>query len=70
MSTFPVEGVRFLAELANHNDREWFGAHKTEFEEFINKLSQNFLESFKDKLASLLGPEIEGNLYRIYRVVW
>lgn len=69
MSIFPAEGVRFLAELAANNNREWFSAHRSEFEEFVNKPSHEFFAGFKKQLASSLGTEMDGKLYRIYRDV-
>jgi len=33
---FPTEGLSFLQKLKKNNNRDWFKAHKGEFEEFVN----------------------------------
>ena len=32
---FPPEGLKFLRQLKTHNTREWFGAHRDEYMEFV-----------------------------------
>jgi len=64
--------LHFLSELKKNNSREWFQAHKQEyerirknFEDFSTVLLEN-LQSFDETLRSL---EIKQCLFRIYRDV-
>ncbi|WP_316803037.1 DUF2461 domain-containing protein [Pedobacter nototheniae] len=59
----------FLQLLKQNNDREWFAAHKTEFQK-----EQGIIESFAQTLLDLMNthdvietPSGKKSLYRIYR---
>lgn len=69
---FPTEGIAFLRKLRKNNNRDWFGKHKSEYEENVKLPMQSFIASLK-KPMSLLAPEIEvdpkRSLFRIYRDV-
>ncbi|MCZ4245764.1 DUF2461 domain-containing protein [Pedobacter punctiformis] len=62
-------GLDFLKLLKKNNDREWFNAHKTEFQK-----KQVLIESFAQALLDLMNthdvietPSGKKSLYRIYR---
>jgi uncharacterized protein (TIGR02453 family) len=67
---FPEEMIPFFKKLKRNNNREWFAAHKDEFEENVKFPMQCFIAS----LAPLFGefaPEVDidpkRSLFRIYR---
>ena len=61
----------FFKKLAKHNDREWFGEHKEEYEEGWNGPMKTVLEEVRDKIdASFPHCELdEPKTFRIYRDV-
>ncbi len=67
---FPKEGITFLKNLKKNNNREWFGKHKPEFEEYVKLPMQSFIEAMKQPMATL-APEFQvdpkKSLFRIYR---
>ena len=67
---FPEEMIPFFKKLKRNNNREWFAAHKDEFEENVKFPMQCFIAS----LAPLFGefaPEVDidpkRSIFRIYR---
>ncbi|MBS1700484.1 MAG: DUF2461 domain-containing protein [Armatimonadetes bacterium] len=67
--SFPESGRRFLRELELNNNRDWFNAHKAEYETEVKGPSEEFFEDVQQGLADLRGEEFGGKLYRIYRDV-
>jgi len=72
MAKIYPETLQFLSELKKNNNREWFQAHKKEyerirknFEDFSTVLLEN-LKSFDETLRNL---EVKQCLFRIYRDV-
>jgi uncharacterized protein (TIGR02453 family) len=67
---FPKEGLKFLKQLKKNNNREWFGKHKAEYEEFVKLPIQSLIASLKAPMVKF-APEIDVNpkrsLFRIYR---
>lgn len=68
-SNIPASGLEFLKSLKQHNNRDWFNAHK---EEFIRQ--QAFIADFADHLLLELNihdqietPSGKKSLHRIYR---
>jgi uncharacterized protein (TIGR02453 family) len=67
---FPAEGLKFLRALKRNNRREWFQAHREDYEryvrgpmtEFVLALATDFRRIAPEMLAD---PKI--SLYRIYR---
>jgi uncharacterized protein (TIGR02453 family) len=57
-SGFPKEGLKFLADLEAHNEREWFKANKAVFDRALLEPMQELVDE--------LGP---GKVFRIYRDV-
>lgn len=73
---FPQEGLNFLAELAENNNKEWFNEHKQTYLDFIVSPAQSFIETVGEQLK-FISPHIQydtrtngqGSLMRIYRDV-
>ncbi len=69
---FPKRTVTFLRELAAHNDRDWFAAHKAEYEAAVMEPSRAFVLAMGERLRRLapgirFDPRANGSLFRIYR---
>jgi len=75
-SGFPEEAQRFLIQLADNNDRDWFNAHKQLYIDSIVTPSIAFVQAMGERLQ-FLSPHIQydtrtngqGSLMRIYRDV-
>ncbi len=70
---FPPTLFRFLSELAVHNDREWFQAHRERFEADVRGPMQAFILAFAEPLRSLSPHYLAdprpsgGSMFRIFR---
>ncbi|SFV50002.1 hypothetical protein MNB_SM-7-218 [hydrothermal vent metagenome] len=69
---FPSEALDLLARIGQNNTKEWFEAHKSEYEEYILTPSRIFVEEMGDHLLALeptinYAPKINYSLFRIYR---
>ncbi|HXY19903.1 MAG TPA: DUF2461 domain-containing protein [Gemmatimonadales bacterium] len=71
-SFFTPASLRFLRGLARHNRREWFEAHRRDYETAILFPMRDFVEEMDVRLARL-APEMVGDpkrsIFRIYRDV-
>jgi len=73
-SGFPASGLQFFAELAQHNDRPWFEAHRQTYLDCVLAPAQAFVSALGERLRAL-SPEITydtrttgtGSIRRIYR---
>ena len=71
---FPNEGLQFLADLGENNDRDWFNARKQTYTDNIVTPAVAFAESLGERLQ-YISPHIQydtrtngqGSLMRIYR---
>lgn len=67
---FPKSGLDFLRKLKKHNNRDWFNAHKSEYEELVKFPMQSYISSLKPVFAGF-APEFDINpkksIFRIYR---
>lgn len=75
MRYFSKETLRFLADLAAHNDRAWFLANKARYEEHVKEPALCFIVDAGRPLAKI-APEVRadprpvgGSLFRIHRDV-
>lgn len=73
-SGFPKRTVTFLRDLAAHNDRDWFAAHKREYEEAVLAPARAFVLAMGERLKRLtpgirFDPRPNGSIFRIYRDV-
>ena len=72
-SYFTPATFKFLRALARHNERDWFQAHKAQYEEFVKDPSLRLIRDMQRPLHRL-SPQltadprpIGGSLFRIYR---
>jgi uncharacterized protein (TIGR02453 family) len=72
-ASFGPELFTFLEELRANNDREWFAANKTRYEQHLLEPALDFVEEFAPHLAKI-SPHFRadarptgGSLFRIYR---
>lgn len=73
-SGFPQQGIDFLADLATHNEREWFEAHKKEYQQYLLEPAVSFVIELGRKLQAISNgirydtrTDGSGVLMRIYR---
>ncbi|MGC2854877.1 DUF2461 domain-containing protein [Novispirillum sp. DQ9] len=71
MTVLPLEGRRFLADLAVNNDRAWFEAHRADFTRFVQEPLRALAATLAPTMAAL-DPLIEtdprrGVVSRIHR---
>jgi len=71
-SGFSRKTLSFLREIKNNNNKEWFEAHKSEYEQLILNPSRLFVVEMGEHLQALeptinAEPKINKSLYRIYR---
>jgi uncharacterized protein (TIGR02453 family) len=71
---FPEEGLRFLEELKQNNNREWFQANKGLYREYVLGPAQDFvlalgegLQSISEGIAYGNQASGQGSILRIYR---
>ena len=67
---FPTEGITFLKKLKKNNNREWFNAHKSDYEDFVKFPMQSLITSMREPFSEF-APEIDADpkrsMFRIYR---
>ena len=67
---FPPEGLTFLRKLKRNNNRDWFQAHKDDYQQWVKSPMEELIVSIGEGLRRL-APEIVADpklsLYRIYR---
>ncbi|MCP4941716.1 MAG: DUF2461 domain-containing protein [Planctomycetaceae bacterium] len=65
--------IRFLRELSANNNREWFKANKTLYEEDVLDVALHFIQSMQEPLAEFaphftaVPTRVGGSLMRVYR---
>jgi len=70
---FTPELFRFLARLKRNNNRDWFQAHKDEYEAYARQPALRFIEDFAGPLSEIApylvadARPTRGSLFRIYR---
>jgi uncharacterized protein (TIGR02453 family) len=70
---FAPELFTFLAELKDHNDRDWFAVNKPRYEAHVLEPALDFIEVFGPRLHTIsphfrADPRrVGGSLFRIYR---
>ena len=69
---FPKRTVEFLRELKKHNDREWFAAHRGEYEEAVMAPARAFVLALGERLRRLapalrFEPRVNGSIFRVQR---
>ena len=69
---FPEGGVAFLRDLSEHNDREWFTAHRAVWDDEIVPAMLEWCAALADRLKDVMPrlvflPRVGGSLYRLNR---
>jgi uncharacterized protein (TIGR02453 family) len=68
--TFPAETLRFLRALKRNNRREWFNAHRDDYEAYVRQPMTAIVERLAVDLRAF-APELVASpkvsIYRIYR---
>lgn len=69
---FSKKTIPFLESIRKNNNKEWFEAHKSEYQELILNPSRAFVEEMGEHLMALeptinFAPKINHSLFRIYR---
>lgn len=69
---FSKKTLSFLKAIKKNNNKEWFEAHRSEYEELILNPSRVFVSEMGEHLQALeptinFSPKINKSLYRIYR---
>lgn len=70
---FTADVWRFLAELSQHNDRDWFATHKKRYEQTIRDPALRFIRAMAPRLETLAPAliaddrKLGGSLMRIHR---
>src|SRR5947207_3530875 len=69
---FPESGLAFLRDLSNHNDRDWFEAHRSVWDEQIVPAMLEWCATLADRLKDVMPrlvflPRVGGSLYRLTR---
>ncbi|MEA1891168.1 MAG: DUF2461 domain-containing protein [Campylobacterota bacterium] len=69
---FSKKTLPFLESIRQNNDKEWFEAHRDEYERYILNPSRAFVQEFGEHLQALeptinFSPKINKSLFRIYR---
>jgi uncharacterized protein (TIGR02453 family) len=69
-SGFQPEAIDFLADLAQHNDREWFQPRKADYERLLKDPLEALVAALSERLESRdipLGADPKRSIFRIYR---
>lgn len=64
---FNQETVSFLADLKDHNDRDWFQSQKQRYEVHVKTASKTFAASLEGRLSDRYDVSVTAKLYRINR---
>lgn len=69
---FKSESLEFLKKIEQNNNKEWFEAHRDEYEKHILNPSRLFVEEMGEHLMALeptinYAPKINHSLFKIYR---
>lgn len=70
---FEPETLKFLEELAANNEREWFKANKSRYEEQVLDVALRFIQSMQEPLHEMAphfvaqATRMGGSLMRVYR---
>jgi uncharacterized protein (TIGR02453 family) len=66
---FPEDAIGFLVALREHNDRDWFHAHRDDYERFLLEPARDFVAAMGDELGPEVhaDPRVNGSIFRINR---
>lgn len=71
---FPKQCVKFLEDLRDNNDRNWFETHRTEYDYYVMEPARRFVVALGRKLHDfapgvVAEPRVDRSIFRIYRDV-
>ncbi len=72
---FPKETLKFLRDLAKHNDRDWFDANRERYEDYFLAPALAYITAMQQPLAKVsplyqaVPKKVGGSLMRIFRDV-
>ena len=72
-ATFRPESIRFLRDLKENNNRDWFNQNKHRYEEDVLDVALHFIQSMHDPLQEFaphftaIPKRMGGSLMRVYR---
>ena len=69
---FPKEMIQFFEQLKENNTKEWFDAHKKDYEEYVQQPARNFIVALGEKLQTISPsinaiPKINKSLFKLHR---
>jgi uncharacterized protein (TIGR02453 family) len=69
---FPKECVKFFENLQKNNNREWFTAHKGDFDRYVIDPARDFVFEMGNALQKIArniiaDPRIDKSIFRLYR---
>ncbi|MCP4677360.1 MAG: DUF2461 domain-containing protein [Deltaproteobacteria bacterium] len=69
---FPRDSVKFLAALDKNNNRDWFKAHKGEYERVLLDPARDFVVAMGERLSGIAPeiqaiPQVDKSIFRLYR---
>ncbi len=70
---FPAQTARFLVQLAENNEREWFKENKHRYEAYVLEPALEFINAMGPRLEKIsrhfvaIGKRTGGSLMRVYR---
>lgn len=68
-SGFPADAVKFLTQLNENNNREWFAANKSTYETAIKTPAEQFCDAMSSAVEAMTGVPHKAKIFRIYRDV-
>jgi uncharacterized protein (TIGR02453 family) len=71
---FPPETVKFLAGLSRNNEKDWFEAHRDDYDAYFVEPAKSFVGAIAPHLRKIdpsvqAVPAVSGSIMRIYRDV-
>lgn len=71
---FPKEIIQFFSDLTINNNKEWFDAHKREYEHYVKKPAEAFVVALGSRLRTIVPkiraiPKVNQSLFRLNRDV-
>ncbi len=69
---FPPEALKFFAELSINNEKPWFEAHRSDYDNYVIEPSRDFVIALGERLRELApnimaDPRVNKSIFRIYR---
>ena len=69
---FPFKTLSFFSNLAANNNKPWFEAHRSDYENFVMEPSREFVITLGELLREIApnimaDPRVNKSIFRIYR---